>query len=774
MREAALLIAAGVRGAAGIEPLSGRNSQKRIYGVHRAVGGTSFPGAQGRRRQAPAGGDSWKHQRPTVASRSLRVPQAEELRLLTASRAVPGEMRVERSAQQTEGSASTWNIDIPRVNITYNTDVAPIEEWFVKFRMHHGLNMFTTEGTLLDILREPILQWELGEKISAERLDAVIPHVINITLSKSPCADDVAVIALICNATAQGVYVGVTYSGFAYDKTKWFNMTNNLCPDQEDVCDDLSLLNIVLTNHRLIALTTMGLFISEDLCRPTGKILRFTNVTFCGFEMKKSVVAVYNIRNRRLQKKTKFPVFEFPNTGFLPYGMFFHPETHFLYVYGNEVWLSSDGGNSFHLLISLENEKIVKTNTCVYTHSVAFVSDKGSIFFSKAGKNGFRITDVEKTVVIPGSSSFLITAILDNQTAIAEPTMPNKVPFNVSFPSKQWFMHNFGTVNGKKWDLKLDTCRYSIQEYNHIAKNVIKYLDLDTTYNFTFRVTPQYTAYPMFQMRLINLIIGNPSLLEVTTREYWDEIDSYILEFSVYNKFYKQGKSSIAVIIPEASCICETSAFIITLKTGCLYGKSIHYISPVPVTAELWLQKAPKDENGFLILKQLPVNYRPPSVHGIAIPVSDNFYNADPSKPRMRNYFKTSKASGFYKKCANKSSRAECNCTLAEKMSSLSAFSDCTEKGSELFHFKVSTVPGVSHCNLSDEFQIYVDDAPLAFPGQYLTSALTALLIGSIIFVAFLIQLYDINIWDEVKHKFGRFNKVSPSQTSNTATATSA
>ncbi|XP_062433676.1 cation channel sperm-associated auxiliary subunit beta [Rhea pennata] len=675
---------------------------------------------------------------------------------------------------QTEDNASTWNIDIPRANITYSTDIAPIEEWFVKFRMHHGLNMFTTEGTLLDILREPILQWELGEKISPEHLDAVIPHVINIRLAVSPCANDVAVIALICNATAQGVYVGVTDSGFAYDKTKWFNMTNSLCPEQEDVCDGLSLLNIILTNHHLVALTTMGLYISEDLCHPTGKILKFSNVTFCGFEMKKAMVAVYKIRNRKLQKNTKFPMFEFPNTNFVPYGMFFHPETHFLYVYGNEVWLSSDGGNSFQLLISLENEKIVKTNTCVYTHSVVFVSDKGSIFFSKAGKNGFRITDVEKTVLIPGSSSFLITAILDNQTAIAEPTMPDKVPFNISFPSKQWFMHNFGTANGKKWDLKLDTCRYSIQEYNHIAKNVIKYLDLDTTYNFTFRVTPQYTAYPMFQMRLINLVIGNPSLLEVTTKEYWDEIDSYILEFSVNNKFYKQGKSSIAVIIPEASCICETSAFIITLKTGCLYGKTIHYISPVPITADLWLQKAPRDENGFLILKELPVNYRPPSMHGIAIPLSDNFYNADPSKPRMRNYFNTSKVSGFYKKCANKSSRAECNCTLAEKMSSLAAFSDCTDKGSELFHFKVSTVPGVSQCNLSDEFQIYVDDAPLAFPGQYLISALTALLIGSIIFVAFLVQLYDINICDELKHKFGRFNKVSPSQTSNTATATSA
>uniref|UniRef100_A0A8C4KGZ4 Cation channel sperm-associated protein subunit beta n=1 Tax=Dromaius novaehollandiae TaxID=8790 RepID=A0A8C4KGZ4_DRONO len=423
-----------------------------------------------------------------------------------------------------------------------------------------------------------------------------------------------------------------------------------------------------------------------------------------------------------------------------------------------------------------------------------------TLHLSNPGKDGFRITDVEKTVVIPGSSSFLIMAVLDNQTAIAEPTMPNKVPFNISFPSKQWFMHNFGTINGKKWDLKLDTCRYSIQEHNHIAKNAIKYLDLDTTYNFMFRVTPQYTGKRLG----IYLVIGNPSLLEVTTKEYWDEIDNiyYIplngnVCFGSANLFsqckYLQGKSSIAVIIPEASCICETSAYIITLKTGCLYGKSIHYISPVPVTAELWLQKAPKDENGFLILKELPVNYRPPSVHGIAIPISDNFYNADPSKPRMRNYFKISKDSGFYKKCANKSSRAECNCTLAEKMSSLAAFSDCTEKvlrmrypvtklpihfnlkhsnsiknlsfpyfvtitevnqrtnweGSELFHFKVSTVPGVSHCNLSDEFQIYVDDAPLAFPGQYLISALTALLIGSIIFVAFLIQLYDINVWDE-------------------------
>lgn len=34
----------------------------------------------------------------------------------------------------------------------------------------------------------------------------------------------------------------------------------------------------------------------------------------------------------------------------------------------------------------------------------------------------------------------------------------------------------------------------------------------------------------------------------------------------------------------------------------------------------------------------------------------------------------------LYKEHANKSSWAECSCTLAERMSSLSAFSDCIEK----------------------------------------------------------------------------------------------
>lgn len=37
-------------------------------------------------------------------------------------------------------------------------------------------------------------------------------------------------------------------------------------------------MNVILSNHYLIVLTSMGLFISEDLYHPTGKILTVSDV----------------------------------------------------------------------------------------------------------------------------------------------------------------------------------------------------------------------------------------------------------------------------------------------------------------------------------------------------------------------------------------------------------------------------------------------------------------------------------------------------------------
>uniref|UniRef100_A0A8C4VPY6 Cation channel sperm-associated protein subunit beta n=1 Tax=Gopherus evgoodei TaxID=1825980 RepID=A0A8C4VPY6_9SAUR len=455
--------------------------------------------------------------------------------------------------------------------------------------------------------------------------------------------------------------------------------------------------------------------------------------------------------------------------------------------------------------------------------------------------NVFKSSDIEKTVVIPGFSSFLIVEVLDSLNALADATMPERVPFNKTFTSDMWFVYDFGTKNGRKWKIIVDTCRYWVQELNNLPLNAIKYLDLTQTFNFGFRVTP------------VNTVVGNPSIFKVKTNDYWDDTDSYTMEFSVTNNFYKQGKSSMAVILTKASLVCDVSTIVLTVKSGCSYSKSMHYISPVSISAQSWLHGDPKDPYGFKLLKQLPVNYRPPSKLGIAVPLTDNFYNADPSKPRMRDYFAGSKNSGAYKQCANKSTRAECNCNDNEKLSFFVAFSDCKEKalrmkypvirlpvhfrvdseneytplvspffvtvtevnhrtnwevagtnetpsmlkmrayladklnitlynpeglalniyGSELFHFRVATIPGVSFCNLLDEFQIYVDEAPLAFPGQYLVSTVTAVLVGGIIFVIFMMQIYEINIWNKVKSKVRKKNKVSVSETSATVTSTS-
>ncbi|XP_067894242.1 cation channel sperm-associated auxiliary subunit beta-like [Heterodontus francisci] len=60
--------------------------------------------------------------------------------------------------------------------------------------------------------------------------------------------------------------------------------------------------------------------------------------------------------------------------------------------------------------------------------------------------------------------------------------------------------------------------------------------------------------------------------------------------------------------------------------------------------------------------------------------------------------------------------------------------------GSELYHFRVTVIPGVSFCNLVEEFQLYVDDPPMAYPFHYLVSMITAIGLGALIMLYFFLQ----------------------------------
>uniref|UniRef100_A0A6I8NMW0 Cation channel sperm associated auxiliary subunit beta n=1 Tax=Ornithorhynchus anatinus TaxID=9258 RepID=A0A6I8NMW0_ORNAN len=763
------------------------------------------------------------------------------------------------------------NLLCPNSLFCFLIDIAATEEWFVTIALHDGLNIFSTEGTLLDIFREPILQWQLGEIMDPSEVKDIIPHLTALTLTQSPCASDVGIIGLICE--------------------------NNF-----PVCIDFVLVDIILTNHHFVILSSWGLFISEDLRYPKGQILQ---VYICILLELLVFVSVNKGIGTTHSKKRYFPIFTFPDASFEPVGMFFHPRSHFLYVYGNQVWLSVDGGNTFDLLVRLPGELIVKIHDCVYTQEIIFVTKAGILYITKAGevfiwcsealflflfspsgslviekvfqhdyppgyassvfativekipvntlkespclnnsklKSNFKVSDIEKTVVIPGYSSFLIFEIINNNSALAYATMPERIPLQ-TMPKDFWFIYDFGIKAGRKWKISQDPCNYWFQHKNNQSLNVIKYVDLGKTKNFTFRTIPIRQAISEFQMPLLDVIVGNPTLLEVKTKQYWDDIDSYTMEIYVKSKFLQKGSTSIAIVIWKASIECPVTTVILTLKSSCSYGKRMIFASHEKM---MHPNSTMGHESEYdTKMKKLPVNYRPPSNLGIAIPLTDNIYNADPSKGRPRDYFPKSRLTGKYKQCANKTSRAECNCTENQKLSDNVAFSDCKEEvprqkfpvvkypiilgivsedgwipleppylitmtevnnretwklkdneslgvekmkkylkeenkltvynpkglnlsimGSELFHFRVTTVPGVTFCPLVVEFQIYVDEVPIAFPGRSLIATTTAIFLGGFIFVTFLIKMYNIHAWDSFKTMLMKKVKISVSSSS--------
>nr|XP_020731646.1 cation channel sperm-associated protein subunit beta isoform X2 [Odocoileus virginianus texanus]XP_020731647.1 cation channel sperm-associated protein subunit beta isoform X2 [Odocoileus virginianus texanus]XP_020731648.1 cation channel sperm-associated protein subunit beta isoform X2 [Odocoileus virginianus texanus]XP_020731649.1 cation channel sperm-associated protein subunit beta isoform X2 [Odocoileus virginianus texanus] len=997
-----------------------------------------------------------------------------------------------------------WLIDIPRENITKNTDIATVEEWLVRITLQYGLNIYTTEGTLLDTVREPILHWKLGTMMNKRTIQRLYPHVVDLKMTKCPCANDVALLGFVMNTTFDGVYIGLSFSGFwDYDDTQWYNLTDMIYSQVGEEHKQLSVVDMVLTNHFLVILTSLGLFISGDLRYPSSSVLMLSRVDFCGFErvdyikgklwynercfanrehfevdyvtitfdrnrtlseanscfyskepflewlpclppvpkgtktilstvitvlvdqeqssavylfhnQKNTIVSVRILKHNKPDLIQKFPFFSFPSSFSSPVGMIFHPRSHFLYAYGNQVWLSIDGGNTFDLIADFHDDIIKNTYHSFYTSDITLVSQSGKVYLTKAGlekysnigsisdkiftlyydhmgfihkltpdhfeaggsltafgnskgifgqafdmgfdtalapqyltlnemifyayvpknepkdrvytkrfydihfgklihsrKTGtayitkvfqhntpegflssviaelidpfgteeinessclssslsiseagnysyklslqlqtpgvissFQDSDIEKTVVIPGYSSFLITTILDNENALAVATMPEIVPHNMTFQKDSWFLYNFGKRNGQTWNIYAKPCNYWFQQHDDsLSLSVLKYIDLGKSHTLKMKVIPNTKVLRLLEIPLLQVIVGNPNLLEVEVEGYFDESDSYIMEVSTASKTLHQGSTSLEFIVWGASTECYVTTFVPMLKSSCSYLKSMHHIPSEIIPLEDWMSGVYMNSQGFNMIKVLPINYRPPSNMGIAIPLTDNFYHADPSKPIPRNLFYKSKRSGKFKQCANATTRKECNCTNDQKFSYAVAFSDCREKvprfkfpviqypislqvfsedgnfpvetpylvtvtevnnrenwnlrhtvpenvkkmknylesilsapvynplglnlsikGSELFHFRVSVVPGVSFCNLVEEFQIYVDEAPLPFPGHTLIAVAAAVLLGGLIFIAFMFQIRNIHPWDTFKKLIRRSN-VNPTNT---------
>ncbi|CAO2587150.1 Cation channel sperm-associated auxiliary subunit beta, partial [Lemmus lemmus] len=286
----------------------------------------------------------------------------------------------------------------------------------------------------------------------------------------------------------------------------------------------------------------------------------------------------------------------------------------------------------------------------------------------------FKDSDKEKTVVRPGYSSFLITEIVDSKNALSLATMPLTVTSPLIFPAHSWFLFDFGTTNGRNWTIILRPCNYWVQQNDRdiLSPNIVKYIDVGNKVNYELKLIPNTQGLRILEVPPVIVVVGNPTILEVKTEGYFDFADCYHLKV--------EGSTSIALIIWEASIECSVVTMLPTMKSSCGYLRDIHYIPARHIPPEAWDNGVHKDTHGFNMIKTLPVNYRPPSNMGIYIPLTDNFYNADPSKPIPRNLFYKSKETGKYKQCANATNREMCNCSERHKLSDYLDVSDCKEK----------------------------------------------------------------------------------------------
>eukprot|EP00073_Rattus_norvegicus_P047823 XP_017450032.1 PREDICTED: LOW QUALITY PROTEIN: cation channel sperm-associated protein subunit beta isoform X1 [Rattus norvegicus] len=472
-----------------------------------------------------------------------------------------------------------------------------------------------------------------------------------------------------------------------------------------------------------------------------------------------------------------------------------------------------------------------KESPCL--HHPLEIKYSGNIFFtltltSQNIQEGFLSTDVEKTVLIPGHSSFMITEVENMQTAKALATMPQTVKSTLNFPLGSWFLYNFGSIRGRNWTIGTKPCNYWIQQdsLDFMSLNLVKYIDVGNTLNFQFKIIPTAKGMSTYPIPPVSVMIGNPSLLDVKAQGFFDLFFNYYLNIHVSGKFFLKGSTTLALIFWEGSVSCLVISLLPTIKSSCSYLRTMQHRPGRNIPPEDWISGVHKDSHGFNMIKTLPINYRlHPSRSEFLLPLTDNFYpSTDPSKPIPRTDFHKTKETGKYKQCANVTSREMCNCSQHQKTSHAVAFSDCKEKvhrfkfpvtqypvaleifnerdkisaeppylvtmtevnmrenwqlkhnvpenvkkmknylepllktpvynplglnlsikGSELFHFRVSVVPGVSFCDLHEEFQIYVDEVPLPFPGHALIAVSTSVVLGGLIFMAFVFQLRNIH-----------------------------
>lgn len=93
---------------------------------------------------------------------------------------------------------------------------------------------------------------------------------------------------------------------------------------------------------------------------------------------------------------------------------------------------------------------------------------------------GFIGDDFEKTVVIPGLSSFLIVRINSSTLVEAHATMPELISDYLLIEEKKWFIYDFSSQHDV-WAIVENECTTQIEDVNNVQLNPEMFLDINDT-----------------------------------------------------------------------------------------------------------------------------------------------------------------------------------------------------------------------------------------------------------------------------------------------------
>ncbi|XP_003511872.2 cation channel sperm-associated protein subunit beta-like isoform X1, partial [Cricetulus griseus] len=707
-----------------------------------------------------------------------------------------------------------WLIDIPRKNITGNKDIASVEEWIIKVTMSEGLNIYNTEGTLLDLVREPILQWNLGTIMNGPQVKKLYPHVRDIKVTKCLCANDVALLGLILNSTFNGqsapsmeplqlLHEVLTLLGDAAELPEGYKHKVTTRKKPHLLLRNQLELIVVSKNFRapMILQEEAQKFYKVDYIK--GKLwynercfanrenfeVDYVTITFdrnrtlseasaCFYSKEpflqwlpclssisksenllphvitflidqESQTGIY-LFHHRMSKKTfvsvsvfkndkpneaqpKFPNFLFPSSFSNPVGMVFHPRSHFLYVYGNQVWLSMDGGNSFDLLCDFQINFVKKTAHSFYSSDISFITQSGRIYMTKAGLARY---------TMGGKCSDKIFTIYYDYLGFIHKLTPERFETGSSPSGTRTFHRIFGTPPDMGFDAALAPQFVSPNEMLFFAyvpltepeqsvyKKKLKNIHLGKV--ISHRKTGE--AY------IKKLLVHTNGPLGFQTSVLTDIIQPFgIDEYGNLGNYWILGSLNISYFGNNMYLIhivskAETSILLMFLWTP---GACSSY-------ARLWVMVAMNTGLSIPVHRfKFPVTQYP-----VVLEIIDEKQKVSVKPPYLVTMTEVNRRQNWQLKHNMPANVKKMKDYLDPRLKTpvYNPFGlNLSIRGSELFHFKVSVIPGVSFCDLHEEFQIYVDEVPLPFPGHILIAVATSVLLGGLIFVAFLFQLRNIH-----------------------------